>query len=780
MSLWARRRPASPEHQEWFWISGCFPLNASLAEAATPAPIQLVIAREVFQPRATIFRMIRISLFLFLISVAAAQYSVTVIPAVNGSYGATMYGINNSGQVAGQSPSTGQAFLGAPQGSTLIPLPAGWQYAYGNAVNNSGQVAGTGSNGVFIGSLSGSNAIPVPNQSSEAFAVNDAGQVAGYFPNGVGNYIGTPAGVSLIPFPSGSGQMFVTGINNSGQVTGWANFSNGARPISGTSAGTSVLPAPLGWLFATGYALNDSGTVAGSGGLSGSGPQQGFVSTTSASFALPLPSGATTATVSWSSISAAGQVVGSSDAGGWIWDSVNGTRLLSALVPQGWKVDGAFSISESGLILASASYEGGPGLYVELKAIEPTSGCTFSLSQPTAFLLPGASGGTVDVVTAPGCTWSAASNATWLTISSNTSGSGNGSVSFQMAYNPGAVPRVGVLTIGGLTFPVTQDGAGVPLTLTPTSVNPGAGSGTTQTFTFSFTDQAGFADLSVLDVLINDYLDGQKACYFALTPSGASSGYLYLVNDAGNGGYASGSPMQLGSSGTLENSQCSIPGASASVSTSGNNLTLTLTLTFREGFSGNKIIYTAARSNTQNSGWQAIGTWNVPGTIAPQGPAVGTMFPARSTTAANVYNLNYRYSADGTYTFTFTDTNGFADLGVVDILVNDSLDGVSACYLAYVPNGAAAGYLYLVDDQGDGGYAPGSPLALSSGGVLGNSQCDIYLQGSSASASGNTLTLNVRFLFDNSFKGNRIFYVAARNNQTGNSGWQAVGSVTVP
>jgi hypothetical protein len=182
---------------------------------------------------------------------------------------------------------------------------------------------------------------------------------------------------------------------------------------------------------------------------------------------------------------------------------------------------------------------------------------------------------------------------------------------------------------------------------------------------------------------------------------------------------------------------------------------------------GNKIFYTAARSNTQNSGWQALGTWNVPGT-STIGPAVTGMSPARSVTNG------------GIYTFTFSDTNGYADLSVLDILTNTFLDGIRACYVAYVPSTATDGYLYLVDDSGDGGYVSGSPLLLSSGGTLQNTQCTIYASGSTASASGNTLTLNLGMAFNAGFAGNQVFYVAARNNSTGNSGWQAVGSVTVP
>ena len=117
---------------------------------------------------------------------------------------------------------------------------------------------------------------------------------------------------------------------------------------------------------------------------------------------------------------------------------------------------------------------------------------------------------------------------------------------------------------------------------------------------------------------------------------------------------------------------------------------------------------------------------------------------------------------------------------MLDVLNSSFLDGIAACYFAYVPTSATNGYLYLVDDAGDGGYVSGSPMLLSSGGTLQNSQCTLNTVGSSASASGNTLALNLNIAYSASFAGNQVFFLAARNHTTGNSGWQAVGSVTVP
>jgi hypothetical protein len=88
--------------------------------------------------------------------------------------------------------------------------------------------------------------------------------------------------------------------------------------------------------------------------------------------------------------------------------------------------------------------------------------CTYAIA-PTSQNVPvlGASG-TVNVTTAVGCTWTASSNAPWLTITSGASGSGNGAVGFTAAANVGAA-RSGTLTIAGQTFTVTQDAVVGPL-----------------------------------------------------------------------------------------------------------------------------------------------------------------------------------------------------------------------------------------------------------------------------------------------------------------------------
>ncbi len=85
------------------------------------------------------------------------------------------------------------------------------------------------------------------------------------------------------------------------------------------------------------------------------------------------------------------------------------------------------------------------------------SGC-YSISPTTRSIGPNAATGTVSVTAGTACgAWSAASNASWITITSG-GGSGNGTVAYSVAAHSGLAPRSGTLTIAGKTFTVTQSG----------------------------------------------------------------------------------------------------------------------------------------------------------------------------------------------------------------------------------------------------------------------------------------------------------------------------------
>ena len=57
-----------------------------------------------------------------------------------------------------------------------------------------------------------------------------------------------------------------------------------------------------------------------------------------------------------------------------------------------------------------------------------------------------------------GCDWTAQTKAHWITITSAGSGTGNGTVRFDVAANPSKNARTATVTIAGQTFIVTQTG----------------------------------------------------------------------------------------------------------------------------------------------------------------------------------------------------------------------------------------------------------------------------------------------------------------------------------
>ena len=108
-----------------------------------------------------------------------------------------------------------------------------------------------------------------------------------------------------------------------------------------------------------------------------------------------------------------------------------------------------------------------------------TAPCTYSIAPASQNVDANANTGTVAVTAGTGCTWTATSGATWITVTSGASGAGNGSVGFSVAANTGAA-RSGTLTIAGQTFTVNQAAFVAPCTysIAPASQNVDANANT--------------------------------------------------------------------------------------------------------------------------------------------------------------------------------------------------------------------------------------------------------------------------------------------------------------
>jgi uncharacterized membrane protein len=169
------------------------------------------------------------------------------------------------------------------------------------------------------------------------------------------------------------------------------------------------------------------------------------------------------------------------------------------------------------------------------------------------------------------------------------------------AYGQNATVGSSWVTEGTWTVP----GSSGP---TPVSVTPSNGSGSAQIFSFTYSDPAGASDIAGGQIVINSTLTGLNACYLGLQRAGNGNFYVYLANN--NAAFTSSQP--LGSTGTMQNSQCSLNVGESSVLLSGDTLTVNLALSFTASFAGTQNIFVYIQNASVGSGWMNEGAWTVP------------------------------------------------------------------------------------------------------------------------------------------------------------------------
>ena len=82
--------------------------------------------------------------------------------------------------------------------------------------------------------------------------------------------------------------------------------------------------------------------------------------------------------------------------------------------------------------------------------------CSFSIAPQSASFGSSGGSGNVTLTVSDSCDWTAASNASWVTITSGPGGVGSATVTYQVAANGTGAMRISTLTIAGKTFTVKQ------------------------------------------------------------------------------------------------------------------------------------------------------------------------------------------------------------------------------------------------------------------------------------------------------------------------------------
>jgi hypothetical protein len=197
---------------------------------------------------------------------------------------------------------------------------------------------------------------------------------------------------------------------------------------------------------------------------------------------------------------------------------------------------------------------------------EAAATCSFSLSSGSQSF-PGAGGSASVAVTAtPGCSWTATSSATWVTVVTGAAGTGNGSDNYTVAANPTPPARSATLLIGGQSFTVTQSAPGCVVTLSPLSqtFSAAGGTGTIDVSANNGCSWTASSSASWLSVIIGGVGTGDGTISFSVIVNTTASarnatitvgGNVFTVNQAAACSFVVSpltlTPAAAGSSGTL-------------------------------------------------------------------------------------------------------------------------------------------------------------------------------------------------------------------------------------
>jgi Viral BACON domain/Putative binding domain, N-terminal len=284
-------------------------------------------------------------------------------------------------------------------------------------------------------------------------------------------------------------------------------------------------------------------------------------------------------------------------------DASGGTRAVnvtttagcewSASSTQPWlTITAGSSGNGSGTVTFSAAALTGPprsGALVvagQTVTVSQANGCAFTVSPDSQSVPAGGGNGSTSVTTGAGCTWTAKSNASWITVTSGASGSGDGTVNFTVASTTGP-SRSGTLTIAGRTFTVNQ-GQGCTISLASSSASVPAGGGT-GTFDVRTADGCGWAA-------------ADNASWLSITggASGSGNGTVHYSASANTGPQRTGTITAGGQTFTVTQAagcSYSISPASQNVGSGGGNAAVAVTVS--AGCSWNA---------SSNAGWITIGS----------------------------------------------------------------------------------------------------------------------------------------------------------------------------
>lgn len=157
--------------------------------------------------------------------------------------------------------------------------------------------------------------------------------------------------------------------------------------------------------------------------------------------------------------------------------------------------------------------------------------CQVVLTAPSSVVAADGGAGTIAVATPPECTWSATTNASWITGLSPQSGQGSANIEFKVTPNVLPTPREGQIAVNDAQVQVQQQPAACNVEVAPRAqtLNATAGSGEVAVTTLSGCSWSAASDAAWITITSGHSGSGNGVVRFAVSANTAASRSASLI-----------------------------------------------------------------------------------------------------------------------------------------------------------------------------------------------------------------------------------------------------------
>ncbi|MGC4050220.1 MAG: DUF11 domain-containing protein [Paludibaculum sp.] len=291
------------------------------------------------------------------------------------------------------------------------------------------------------------------------------------------------------------------------------------------------------------------------------------------------------------------------------------------------------------------------------------------------------------------------------------------------------------------------------------SASPASGAGSQQAFQASYSHTQGYGEFVWVQFLLAARLDGggQPFCFVHYDVRGKGFWFYSDLEGFFRGPIAPGV-----ASIALQGSSCAMNTAASNTAGNGSTLSLNIALVFKTASDRN--VYLRAMDVTESdTGWLQRGTWTQNSAPLP----TLSMSPMNGNAGA------------GSFTLTFPDPPGFGgtSLGWVQFLVAAGPDGGGQpfCFAHYDRAGNGL-WMY----SSDLGFFLGPVTPGVSSAALTSSACNLNPSAATVQNSVEKIVVTLPVTFKAPMKGAKTTYLRMFDPLSRDTGWQAVGSWTIP